>query len=221
LTLLVFRRSLVALALVALVPVLFLSSTLSLAFPVENPSANRMGVAVPLVFSVAALPIAILWAAVKGLARERTSVTVAAPVAFGVLLCACFVAVAVTNYRSYFRDFRDQYSANAANTSEIAAALTRTGVPLNRIFVLDSPFWLDARNIAFAMGDVDWYVDHDVAPGAPVPPLPHGGRAVYALAAADHHRRLTLEARFPRGTYAVVHSARPGKDFALFTVPAC
>jgi hypothetical protein len=217
-TILLTRRSLVALALVVIAPVLLLSSTLSFTFPDENPSANRMGVAVPLVFCVAALPIGVLWSATRTLARERP-VLGRAPALVGGALVAALIAAAASNYRSYFHDFRVQYEATSANTSEIAAALRGTGVPRQRMFLLDYPYWLDVRNVALGLGDLDWYFTHDVAPRAPIPPLRRGGRAAYALRTVDRVSRRELARRFPGGTYVVVRSAGPGKDFALYVVP--
>ena len=50
------RRSAAAVALLATGPVLLLSSTLNFSYPIENPSAGRLSVAVPFTFTVAALP---------------------------------------------------------------------------------------------------------------------------------------------------------------------
>src|SRR5204863_7871817 len=62
---LVLRRDRVAGALLLLVPFLILASTLSLAFPDENPSVVRAGAAIPVVYLIVAYPLWLLWKRVR------------------------------------------------------------------------------------------------------------------------------------------------------------
>jgi hypothetical protein len=212
------RRSPVALAALLVMPVVLLSSALDLAFPNENPSANRMGIAVPLVFAVAALPIGVLWRAICDVGAASQAPQRILLAAYGVALLGGLALVAANNYTSYFRDFRDQYHLSAQNTSEVATALTSRGVQLERMFLVAYPTWVDGRNLALALGDFDWYEEHDIAPGAPIPALVGSESALYALHPDDDTNRDELRRRHPDGEYVAVSSS-VGRDFRLYVVP--
>jgi hypothetical protein len=211
------RRSTAALALLVSGPILLLSSTLNFAYPIENPSANRLSVAVPLTFAVAALPAALLWRAVTAAPGSR-GVHAAWRVCVAAAMLAAFVVVAHSNYASYFRDYRDAYAASADNTIEVARAIERQNVPRQRVFLVDYPYWLDGRLLALELGDIDWATTNAIAPGAEIPDAPVG-RSLFAVFDADRANRLMLRRRYPRGRYIAVRSAVAGQDFGLFLLP--
>ena len=221
-TIATLRRSIVAGLILLLVPVLTLGSALNLAFPDENPAANRMGVSAPLVFAVAAVPIGLLWHALWTTAWSAGARSLR--VVFGALgvglLVSSLAVVVTTNYRSYFRDYRTGYSLNDEHTSEVVRALEAEGVPSRRVFLVSFPHWLDARNLGFELGDPDWYVEHNIEPGMPIPPPVDGGRVVYVLAGEDRASRGALARRFPAGRYAAVRASVPAQDFGLYVVQA-
>ena len=215
-------RSVEAVVVVLLAPVLLLSSTLNLAYPYENPSANRMGVAMPLVFSLAGLPVAVMWTTVHASARAARGSARVSTASLGVLVLVCALTFsAVENYRSYFHQYRKQYLSSSANTYEIARVVKAQGVPADRSFLLNYPYWLDARLLSLALtGGFDWAEAHAVGPDKPLPALQeNGGRVVYVLNRADRVRRNVLQHRFPDGTYVLVSGNEARKDFALYVVP--
>jgi uncharacterized membrane protein len=213
-------RSVAAIAIVLVAPVLLLSSALSLAFPDENPSPNRMGVAVPLVFSLAGLPVAVMLEAVRASARAPRGVRRRVILSLGTIALACGLAlVAADNYDSYFHRYRGQYLASAENTYEIARAVNAEGVSVENTFLLTYPFWLDARLFSLALtGDFGWAETHTVDAGRPVPAHRTSGRVVYVLSSDDRARRNALQRRFPHGTYLPMSGGESGRDFALYVV---
>lgn len=209
------------------IPALLLASTLSLAFPRENPSANRMVVVAPVIFTLAALPLGLLIESTKstrshesidtqlrGLRVTRRSNLLAGAIITGVLIVA-----ARQNYVAYFDAFAAQYRATVPNVREIAESIKQQRVPLEQTYILAYPYWLDGRNLALALGDLDWQADHDLTSDQPLP-RDSARPLLFVLRPEDDSRRRELEAAFPGGQYRVKISATPGKDWAFYLVPA-
>jgi hypothetical protein len=213
----IIRRNLRALGMLVCLGICMLSTTLSIAFPIENPSANRSGVSAPIVFIIAALPLAQLVRRAGNLSRPL-GLTLA-----GVSLAAFLAIATPLNYVRYFRDYDQQYRAFVPNTHEIAEAIqkerTAHSIPLDHVYVLASPYWIDTRNLAFTLGDIGWQAEHSLLPDMDLPRQVDGQSLVFALNVADGVGKSRLEASFPRGTYTYVRSTTPGKDFALYFVP--
>lgn len=198
------------------VPVLLLPSTLSLAFPIENPSNTRSGAAMILVFVVAAWPLRLLIGRLaRDLGRGRG---LAAGWAVALALLAWSAAV---NYNLYFQVYTDQFRLSAQNASEVGAvikAFARSIGSLDTAWVKAYPHWVDTRLVGMYAGDVTWnrasMEDADLArlQDDPRPKLyivnPRDGEAVAEL------RRL-----YPDGRLSYYTSETPNHDFLLFFVP--
>jgi len=199
-------------AMLLALPILLLPSTLSISFPIENPSANRMGVAAVVVFPLAARPFTL----VPRLLPRRT-MRIAAAATFVLLL-----AVAVRhNYVRYFHDYDLQYRAAVPNTGTIAAMIRERiaqGIPLDNVYMLAFPHWLDGRNLAFALGDITWKARHDIPVAGPLPQRTPGGPMLFLLHAQDDARRDQLRHAFPDGSNELIVPP-DGKSFQLYTVP--
>jgi hypothetical protein len=209
---LVRQRCIREATLLALVPILMLSSTLALAFPIENPSSNRSGPAAPVVFAIAALPIALLF---SRLTRPAGRV-----VALSVLLGLYGVA-AELNYTRYFVDFDEQYRTIFPNTHEVADAIKQNvarGVSRDDVYLFGFPYWLDGRNVAIAIGDIRWSQQHELSDNQPLPIPVNGRPMLFVLNRADVRHRTELEQRWPNGTLTLVPSEVPGKEFYTFLV---
>ncbi len=151
--------------LVLSLPVLTLPSTLSIAFPIENPSINRSVTAIPVVMLLAALPLARLIArAGRGLARQIAEAGAV----------ACLALAAWQSYVRYFVDFDRQYPYVVQDSLSIARAMDAfraRGVPLYNIYLISFPDWVDARNLAFESGDGDWFLSNNIEPRENVPEI--------------------------------------------------
>jgi hypothetical protein len=213
------RRDFVSAALLVSGLVLLLPSTLNLAFPIENPSANRLTAAAPVVFTIAALPFSFLWDSLRA-AASQSRLHAFVPAALAALAAGLVVLAAQQNYARYFHDYKREYDTSAPNSGEIAAAMRKErerGVALDDMYLLGYPNWVDARNIGFALGDVDWYVDHAIAPEAPVPPVRDTRPALFVLYPDDPRLR-ELRARLAHGTYTLFRRAPEKHTFALYSI---
>lgn len=210
-------------ALAIAAPVLMLPSTLNLAFPVENPSANRMGTVAPVIFVIVALPLAYaarrLWTIAKDESRPQMALRRSAAVA---LLLGAFGLSAQHNYTRYFHDYDLQYRGAVQNTHEIVGHIQRMqelGVQLDQVYMLAFPHWLDGRNLALMLGDPGWHPEHDLPSERGLPDRRDGQQLLFVLHPDDLNRKQQLESRYPDGTYTLIQTTPPGKNFAMYLVP--
>jgi hypothetical protein len=216
------RRSPRYTALLLAIPVLLLPSTLSLAFPVENPSANRLGTVAPMIFLIAALPLTYLveqlWTVTPGTSRPKIGLRRAAMIG---LLSGALALATQHNYTRYFHDYDAQYRGHVPNTQEIARELERMqelGFTRDQTYLLAFPHWLDGRNLALALGDITWKDRHDLPGDAELPQRSDDQSLLFVLHPEDYERQRQLQQRYPDGTYAEVKSSVPGKNFAMYIV---
>lgn len=197
------------------VPVLLLPSTLNLAFPVENPSANRLGPVAPVIFTIAALPLAYLLEQTWARRAERLALLGG----LGVL----FALATQQNYVRYFYDYDRQYRAHVQNTHQVVRSiqgLVGQGVPLDQVYILAYPYWLDGRNIGLGLGAPDWHTSHDWSREQPLPEQRGGQPLLFVLNVADERRKSELKTAFPEGSYTLITNTPLGKEYALYYVPA-
>ncbi|WP_161685230.1 glycosyltransferase family 39 protein [Thermoanaerobaculum aquaticum] len=141
------QRSFVELALLVGLVVLQLPSTLSLAFPNENPAPNRAGAAAIPAIILAAWAASMLWKEVSGLGGRRRIL------AFGLLL-GLAVFSAVENWTMVMR-----YGANNRleqfDTPAMAAVIEdflKKGGSIQDVHIVRVPHWVDTRLPALLAG---------------------------------------------------------------------
>jgi hypothetical protein len=197
----------------AIVPIAFfvltLPSTLSLAFPVENPSINRAGTAVPAVFLVAGLSVVYLLSSRRGWAAR-----VGAAGVVGFLLLSI-----EENARQYFEGFDRQYAQMIDHSTDMARVLDeyrKRGVPLRQMYLLYTDYWVDGRNIALELDDPSWADTHIIPPGQ----LPAGlrERPLVFLHTPGAPILEELRKSYP-GTDRLVRQGFPERDFAVYYAP--
>ncbi len=196
--------------------VMSLPSTLSLAFPNENPSVVRAGGMIPLVMIIAALPLALtLRRLVQGFGRPGR-------VAAVVLLAVLMGQLVRINYEWYFVGYDEQYRRSAWNSSEmgaVARAFADSVGDMAHVWHIVYPYWVDTRNIAINAGDITWnqaILDVEQVRTHAADP----NNKLYILHPEDQRAIQVLREVFPGGQLRRHSSRTPGKDFMSYFVPA-
>jgi len=198
------------------VPLLMLPSTLSLAFPNENPCLNRTGAAYIPIFIIAGMGALALQ---KALADWRPRVGRWLGVG---LVAALALVSARANYDLVFHQYAEQFRLSAWNTSEIGMVIhdfvVREGTP-DGVWVVPYPYWVDTRLVAINAGlfpeITDMALPREQLESTLSVPLPK----LFILKPEDTETLDKLQHLYPNGRVQVFHSPTPGKDFLMFSVP--
>ncbi len=215
------RRDPVDAFLIAAGLILLLPSALAVAFPIENPSATRGSGTIPIVFVLAAWPLALI--------RQRWSMVMGRlpGIAVGAVLIATLIGgAAYLNFHIYFDLYATSYRNSALNPGEVAAAIREQigpEAPLDGVWLQGWPFWHDYRAIGIEAGDLEF--DQAILD---VPmlttylnSLPERMAArplVFIVHPQDVESQRILQERFPAGELHYYRSATAGRDFILFVV---
>ena len=201
--------------------VLLLPSTLSLAFPGENPSVVRTGGAPPVVMIIAALPL-FAWSVIAHRAASAVGPRAARlTVAAGMTAALC--GAAAYNAQWYFVRYRRQYDEWTWNTSDMGRIIrdwVARGGELEHAYHVPHPFWADTRLIALHAGDFTWHNDL-LQPETLASEAGSGEARLFLLHPKDAADLAILERLFPRGSARIEPSSYPGlgKEFVVFEVP--
>lgn len=200
------------------IPILQLPSTLSLAFPDENPALNRSGGVFVPVFIVVALALDGLISAF-GSDKKRK---IFAWALTGILVFAS----AAQNYDLVFHQFDAQFRAGAWNSSEMGAVIKQFGATYGETdtaWVVPFPYWVDTRlpgvwagipNRDFAM----WPANLPGTVQLPGPKLFILKANTNDPTANDQTDLDTLKQLYPNGQLSLHQSAVAGHDFWVFFV---
>jgi preprotein translocase subunit Sec61beta len=198
------------------VPLLLLPSVLSLAFPAENPSLNRMAGAVVPVFLIVAMSFdALLGAVERCLGRPAGKWA-----AYGLALLLLLISSA-QNFDLVFNQYQTVYAASAWNTSEMGAVIREfgasTGTP-DTAWVVAFPHWVDTRlvgmNAGYPLKDYAIWIDR-------IEETFSDPRAKLFLVKPDDEEAIqTLIAIYPLGSLQLYSSQTTNHDFYMFVVPA-
>ncbi len=132
------------------IPILQLPSTLSLAFPAENPATNRAAGAIVPVFILAGLAFAAIpdWIETHWKGRRTAAISL---VFTGLLL----VIASRLNYYLVFQEYQDLFLRSAWNTSQAGAVIQNfaesTG-DYETAHVVAFPHWVDTRLVGINAG---------------------------------------------------------------------
>ncbi|WP_110517006.1 glycosyltransferase family 39 protein [Herpetosiphon llansteffanensis] len=208
--------------LVVSLPLLGLATTLSLAYPIENPSAARTGVLMPVIFTMAAAPLAL---AMEWLTkakpfdqwwRGKRALQGLISVGMGIWLLAW---AGRENFHRYFVDMARQYTGFIPNNREVADAIRyyrdAQGVPYaNAYLMLNSYFWKESRNISVHLNDMQWYASNTIKPEMELV-VPEKRPVIIVLNPDDQVHIEQLQREHPEGELRRISSA-VGKDFLVF-----
>ena len=223
------RRDLVLWLIPILIFVMLLPSALSIAYPVENPSHTRTSGAIPAVYALAALPLALLAERITRQWRSKA----AGLAALGVFVFLVGASNAM-NTRTYFNEFRQSYITSSLPYSDAGRVLLGFALSdgsFGNAFMIAYPFWWDHRAIGLEAGLTDWpngIVSLDQVPaflrdsaGRSGPYRLNPDRdLLFFYSKADQSTEDQLRAWFPQGRDLLVPSYQAGDDFKVYRVPA-
>lgn len=215
----IFRRDWLDMFLLISIPLLQLPSSLSIAFPAENPALNRAGGALIPVFLVVALAMDSLMQALRSGKGRR----VLPWIVTGVL----FIWMLFQNYDLVFHQYDEQFRMTSWNSSEMGAVIKQfeqTYGTTETIWIVPYPYWVDTRlpgiwagipNRDFAM----WRADLPTT-------LSHSSPKLFIVKAdednpqsSDDTTLQVLEQLYPNGSAGYYSSVVPFHDFWIFFVP--
>lgn len=210
------RRDWRDLFLLLAVPLLTMPSTLSLAFPNENPSLNRAGGAIIPVFVLCALALdAVTRAIGRGLSHKREHI-----VSWGVALLLLTWA-GFQNFDLVFNQFDRQYRQGVWNSSEMAAVIrnfeSATGT-VDTAWIVPYPYWVDTRLLGIQSGHFER--DFTLWPEEIAATINIPGPKLFLVYPDDIQTVNILQATYPAGTLQVFRSNISMHDFLIFTVPS-
>ncbi len=151
------KRHWVDLFLFLSVPLLMMPSILSFAFPGENPSLNRTGGALVVVFVIVGLALDGLYTAIRegrtGRGWGGLAVTV---------VTVLLVIVVAQNYSLEFNQYSSEFMERALDTSDMGKVIdgfVAMGNSMGNAWVVPYPYWVDTRLVGIQAG----YPTRDVA----------------------------------------------------------
>ncbi len=201
------------------IPLLTMSSILSLAFPGENPALNRAGGAYVPVFVVVAM-------ALDGLLTAIGSGKLRVGFAWGLALIL-MVWSGVQNYELVFHQYYEAFRTGSWNSSEMGAVIKQFEEAYGEtdtIWIVPFPHWVDTRlpgvwagipNRDFAM----WRENLPETVQLPGPKL-FMVKANLQIPEADDQETLdVLKELYPAGSLELHRSDVEGHDFWIYSVP--
>ncbi|HVN15402.1 MAG TPA: glycosyltransferase family 39 protein, partial [Anaerolineales bacterium] len=188
-------------------------SILSLAFPDENPALNRAGGAAVPTMLIAALALDGLLTSFQS-GRKRRLV-----LGWGITVLLLVVSAA-QNYDIVFRQFAQNFTAGAWNSSEMGQVIEGFRTMYGRtstVWIVPYPYWVDTRlpGIYAGIPDRDFAVfpvDFETTLSSPYPKL-------FMLKPEDTDSQAALKKLYPKGTITrYTSSIDSTKDFLIFFV---
>ena len=201
-----------------IIPILLSPSTGALALPTENPSLTRSGLALAVVFLIAAIPLRIT------IEYGRKLIVCWRGTLIGVVMAGVLIIVsAQVNWRIAFVTYAQQYKDSVQNASELGGVVrawaTTTGA-WDTVIVRAYPYWVDTRAVGIYAGKFGW--DNVILDGQPLVPEKWQNDPrpkLYILNRHDAKTIAELRAAYPTGILTYQPSNFFDKDFLTFFVP--
>jgi hypothetical protein len=206
------------------IPLLQLPSSLSLAFPAENPALNRAGGAMVPVFLLVALALDGLLGRLfdPPAIPEKTEAKRSrlGPALAWVLALFLVSWSAVQNYDLVFNRYASQFKGGAWNSSQMGAVIQQfeaTYATTDTVWIVPYPYWVDTRlpGVWAGIPNRDFAVWPDQFAGT----QEYSGPKLFIVNIADDPNLQALEALYPSGVVSRFSSGLEGKDFYMFFVP--
>lgn len=189
-------------------------SALAINFPNENPSVVRAGCAIPVVVTLAALPIG-TW--LENLLSTNLQTKKVKPTIYVALASMGFLLIGINANRVFVR-YPLAYRTLAFNTSEIANAIRCFDTLIGNAtdaYIVAGPGWINDDALAFELGLPVWenrLEEAEQADRNTTTPR------MYILHAGNTTDLRTLQTLFPMGV-TQIYTSRYNQDFRLFIVP--
>lgn len=197
------------------IPLLMLPSTLSLAFPDENPSLNRTGGALIPIFIIAGIGLEGVLSNLRRNFKSTGGLVVVVMLGLGLLGWT-----SANNYELVINQFSHQFLLGAWNTSDIGMVIRgftqSIGSPDNA-HVVPYPYWVDTRLVGINAGFPErdyalWPENFDTTLEVTAPQL-------FIVHPQDTESLATLESMYPDAVLSYYDDQYDGKDFYILLVP--
>ena len=209
------NRSWLDLFLLVSIPLLMLPSTLSLAFPEENPAMNRASGAWIPAFILCALALDALLHGWRDKLGGKAGLRVAQW--GGALILLLVVAL---NYHLFFNKYISAYDNNSWNTSELGQVIADYAGSFgsyDSAWVVAYAHWVDTRLVGINAGNPSR--DYGIWPDQLSTTLTTPAPKLFLLKAGDEEGLAELRELYPQGLLGYQPSRVPGKEFLTYFVP--
>ena len=215
--LLVIKRRPLALYWLAAVFLTLLPSTMSVAFPIENPSNIRASGVIPVMLILVALPLYLVGRQVVRLLRGGLGWVLV--LALGGLL---LYRSAMLNFRLFYVEYDQDYRRAAWNATDMARVMNGFADTLGSIYdtyYIGTAYWADHRAIALAIPNMEWNnLIMDMREAEPHLLEPRNRLYIFKPENAEAERWLATN--YPNGQLLRFQAFQPDKDFMVFYAPA-
>jgi hypothetical protein len=228
--LMVRQRDPVHILLPIMVLIMLLPSALSIAMPLENPSATRTSGALPAAYLLAAFPLALIVMGVKRVMHSQGGTLLAVSTVVAVVLAAYAV-----NSRIYFVEYRTAYELSTKPYSEpgrILRGFAMSDGSYGNAFMIAYPHWWDHRAVGMEAGINDW--TNGIVHREETPDFIHDTwlcvenkyrlepdkDLLFFYSLIDDGTEARLQEWFPSGRITLFDSYQPNGDFKFYRVPA-
>mgnify|MGYP002640340235 CR=1 FL=1 len=197
------------------IPLLELPSTLSVAFPQENPALNRAGGAAVTVFIVVALAFDGLLSSLRSRAK-RESLSVLGWAVTAILLLFSMGQ----NYDIVFNQYASNFKSSAWNSSDMGQYIRdfeQMNGQTDTVWIVPYPHWVDTRLPGVWAGIPNR--DFALWPDNFADSLDKLSPKLFMLNLQDEASLAELQRLYPHGVVSYYNSDIVGHDFVLFNVP--
>ena len=204
------KRSWADVCMILSIPLLMLPSTLSLAFPAENPCLNRTAGALIPVMLIASAGFCCCFDVLARALRKHT----AGFLVFAVMSAAVLGSILSNNFDLVFRRFAYEYNRSAWNTTQIGEVIegfAKSVGTYEQAYVIPYPHWVDTRLVGINAGDPgkDYSFDKSLVSSLPIDGKPR----LFIYRESDTEAAETVRARYPHGVEQLHIGPYTGKNF--------
>jgi len=197
------------------VPILLLPSILSLAFPAENPSLNRMAGAIVPVFLIVAISLDGLMSSLE----KKLDPLRGPRLAWGMAV-VLFLLASLQNYNLVFDEYYRVYRQSAWNTSEMGKVIQQfsssVGSP-DTAWVVAYPHWVDTRLVGINAGYPT--KDYAIWPDKLAETVGDPRAKLFLVKPDDAQGMQSLRSLYPQGVLQEYNSAVEFHNFSMYFVP--